>query len=54
MGVSSNFGVIAAERDAPFFETDNYSFGKLNANDLLQPPMGNIIYTAFFVLRRNG
>lgn len=47
MGLSANFGVIDANGGAAFFETDNYSYVKLDANDPKQAPMGYIIHTNF-------
>jgi hypothetical protein len=47
MGASSNFGVIDAQGGAAFFETDNFKFVKLDADDPAQAPMGYIIHTNF-------
>ncbi len=47
MGVSANFGVIDANGGAAFFETGNFKYVKLDANDPVQAPMGYIIHTNF-------
>jgi len=47
MGVETNFGVIDALGGAAYFETDNFSFKKLDVNDPGLAPMGYIIHTNF-------
>ena len=47
MGVSANFGVIDANGGAAFFETGNFKYVKLDANDPVQAPMGYIVHTNF-------
>ena len=47
MGVEANFGVIDAEGGAAYFETNNTSFVKVDANDLSIAPEGYLIYTNY-------
>lgn len=47
MGVESNFGVIDAQGGAAFFETGNFKFTKLNANDPAIAPYGYILHTNY-------
>ncbi len=43
MGVEANFGVIDAEGGAAYYETHNYGYTKIDANDPLIAPEGYII-----------
>lgn len=47
IGVEANFGVIDAFGGAAYFETNNYSFKKVDANDLSVAPSGYIIRTNY-------
>jgi hypothetical protein len=47
LGVETNFGVIDAFGGAAWFETDNFSFKKLDVNDPALAPMGYMIHTNF-------
>ncbi len=47
MGVEANFGVIDAKGGVAYFETNNFSFIKIDANDLSIAPHGYIIRTNF-------
>jgi hypothetical protein len=47
LGVETNFGVIDASGGAAWFETDNFSFKKLDVNDPALAPMGYMIHTNF-------
>ncbi len=47
LGVESNFGVIDAQGGAAYFETNNFSYEKLDANDPKIAPEGYIIHTNF-------
>ncbi len=47
LGVESNFGVIDAQGGAAYFETNNFSYKKLDANDPKIAPEGYIIHTNF-------
>ncbi len=47
MGVEANFGVIDSEGGAAYFETNNNTYKKLDANDLSVAPEGYLIYTNF-------
>ena len=47
LGVEANFGVIDAEGGAAYFETNNTSFTKVDANDLKVAPEGYLIYTNY-------
>ncbi len=47
MGVESNFGVIDAEGGAAYYETTNFSFKKIDANDPIIAPFGYIIRTNY-------
>jgi hypothetical protein len=47
LGVETNFGVIDAFGGAAWFETDHYSFKKLDVNDPALAPMGYMIHTNF-------
>ena len=47
LGVEANFGVIDAEGGAAYFETNNTSFTKVDANDLKNAPEGYLIYTNY-------
>jgi len=45
MGVNSNFGVIDAYGGAAYFETGNYKYVKVDANDPVVAPRGIIVRT---------
>ena len=45
LGVDANFGVIDAYGGAAFFETGNYSFRKVDANDPAMAPDGLLVRT---------
>jgi hypothetical protein len=47
LGVDANFGVIDATGGAAYYETNNYKFTKLDANDPVVAPYGYIIRTNF-------
>lgn len=47
IGVESNFGVIDANGGAAYYETGNFAFTKLDANDPKQAPFGYIIHTNY-------
>ncbi|MDD2491318.1 MAG: hypothetical protein PHV12_03885 [Bacteroidales bacterium] len=47
MGVEANFGVIDSEGGAAYFETNNNSFRKIDANDPAIAPEGYLIYTNY-------
>ena len=47
LGVESNFGVIDAQGGAAYFETNNFTYKKLDANDPAIAPNGYIIHTNF-------
>ena len=47
MRVEANFGVIDANGGAAYYETNNHSFVKLDANDPRIAPQGYLIYTNF-------
>ncbi len=47
MGVEANFGVIDADGGAAYFETNNNSYKKVDANDLSVAPEGYLIYTNY-------
>jgi hypothetical protein len=47
LGVETNFGVIDAFGGAAWFETDNFSFKKLDVNDPAIAPAGYLIHTNF-------
>lgn len=47
MGLNANFGVIDANGGAAYYETDNYTFVKFDANDPAVAPNGYIIRTNF-------
>jgi len=47
MGLASHFGVIDAQGGAVFYEVNNYTFTKFDANDPIQAPNGYIIRTNF-------
>ncbi len=55
LGVESNFGVIDAQGGAAYYETDNFSFHKLDVNNPAIAPEGYLIHTNFsFTGRLNG
>ncbi len=45
MGLAAHFGVIDAGGGAAFFEVNNYTFTKFDANDAAQAPQGYILRT---------
>ncbi|TAJ10739.1 hypothetical protein DMA11_18460 [Marinilabiliaceae bacterium JC017] len=47
MGVDANFGVIDAQGGAAYYETGNYGFKKVDANDPLLAPHGILIRTNY-------
>jgi hypothetical protein len=47
LGVEANFGVIDALGNAAYFETNNFSFTKVDANDPKVAPEGYLIYTNY-------
>lgn len=47
MGLAAHFGVIDAEGGAAFYEVNNYTFTKFDANDGSQAPQGYILRTNF-------
>ena len=54
LGVEANFGVIDANGGAAYFETNNFTFNKIDANDLKIAPFGYVIRTNHsFVTDRN-
>ncbi|TKG96944.1 hypothetical protein EYV94_00520 [Puteibacter caeruleilacunae] len=46
-GLAAHFGVIDAEGGAAFYEVNNYTFTKFDANDSKEAPQGYIIRTNF-------
>jgi hypothetical protein len=47
LGVEANFGVIDAHGGAAYYETDNFSFKKFDANDPETAPNGYLIRTNY-------
>ena len=47
MGLASHFGVIDAKGGAAFYEVNNYTFTKFDANNPVEAPNGYIIRTNF-------
>jgi len=47
MGLAAHFGVIDANGGAAFYEVNNYTFTKFDANDSSQAPQGYILRTNF-------
>lgn len=47
MGVETNYGVIDAQGNAAFFETDNFSFTRIDVDDPSVAPHGYIVRTNF-------
>lgn len=47
MGVEANFGVIDARGGAAYFETNNFNYTKLDANDPKIAPHGYLIHTNY-------
>lgn len=47
IGVEANFGVIDAMGGAAYFETDNFNYTKLDANDPKIAPHGYLIHTNY-------
>lgn len=55
LGVEANFGVIDAKGGAAYFETNNFTFTKIDANDLSVAPLGYLIRTNYsFVTNKNN
>lgn len=54
LGVDANFGVIDIRGGAAYFETGNFSFTKIDANDPLQAPGGYLIRTNFAFSGKKG
>lgn len=55
LGVESNFGVIDAQGGAAYYETDNFSYRKLDVNDSAIAPEGYLIHTNFsFTGKKDG
>ncbi len=52
--VEANFGVIDAQGNAAYFETNNYSFTKIDVNDKKVAPHGYVIRTNFSFTGRIG
>jgi len=54
LGVEANFGVIDAKGGAAYYETNNFTFNKIDANDLSVAPFGYLIRTNYsFVTDKN-
>ena len=54
LGVEANFGVIDAKGGAAYYETNNYTFNKIDVNDLTIAPFGYVIRTNYsFITDRN-
>ena len=47
MGLAAHFGVIDAEGGAAFYEVNNYTFTKFDANNSVEAPNGYILRTNF-------
>ncbi len=47
LGVEANFGVIDAQGGAAYFETDNFTYRKIDVNDPSHAPNGYIIRTNY-------
>ena len=47
MGLEANFGVIDAKGGAAYFETDNFKYTKIDANDQRIAPHGYVIHTNY-------
>ena len=47
MGLASHFGVIDAQGGAAFYEGNNYTFTKFDANNIAEAPNGYILRTNF-------
>jgi len=55
IGVEANFGVIDAKGGAAYFETNNFTFNKIDANDLSVAPFGYLIRTNYsFITDKNS
>ena len=54
LGVEANFGVIDANGGAAYFETNNFTYNKIDVNDKKIAPFGYVIRTNYsFVTDRN-
>ncbi len=54
LGVEANFGVIDANGGAAYFETNNFTYNKIDVNDKKNAPFGYVIRTNYsFVTERN-
>ena len=51
LGVEANFGVIDAMGGAAYFETSNFDFVKIDANDPMTAPFGYVIRTNYSFAR---
>jgi hypothetical protein len=55
IGVEANFGVIDAKGGAAYYETNNFTFNKIDANDLSAAPFGYLIRTNYsFITDKNS
>ncbi len=54
MGIEANFGVIDARGGAAYYETGNFTFTKIDANDPSVAPFGYIIRTNYSVTGKNN
>jgi hypothetical protein len=56
LGVEANFGVIDANGGAAYFETNNFTFNKIDVNDKSVAPFGYVIRTnySFVTDRKDG
>lgn len=46
-GVETNFGIIDAEGNAAYYETNSYDYYKFDVNDITVAPKGYIVYTNY-------
>ncbi len=54
LGVETNFGVIDAQGGAAYYETDNWSYRKLDVNDPSVAPFGFLVHSNFSFYGRPG
>lgn len=55
IGVEANFGVIDTKGGAAYYETNNFTFNKIDANDLSAAPFGYLIRTNYsFITDKNS
>lgn len=52
--VEANFGVIDAQGNAAYFETNNFTYTKIDVNDTRVAPHGYVIRTNYSFTGRNG